>query len=78
MSTVEDRQEHLQPMFDALCVELGFCLHDKGQQRVIAALPNGLDAAVRAVFAAEGVDEPRASGELRRAVRDCIKAHTAG
>jgi hypothetical protein len=78
MSAIEDKQERLQPMFDALCVELGFCLHDKGQQRVIAALPNGLDAAVRAVFAAEGVDEPHASGELRRAVRDCIKAHTAG
>ena len=39
-------------MFAALCSEVGFCLHDKGQKRVIEALPNGLDAAVRAVFKA--------------------------
>lgn len=75
MNAVEDQQARLQPMFDALCVQVGFCLHDKGQKRVIAALPNGLDAAVKAVFAAEGVDEPNASGDLKRAVRDCIKAH---
>ena len=46
-----------EPMFSALCREVGYCLHAKGQKRVIAALPKGLDAAVRAVFAAEGVDE---------------------
>ncbi len=65
-------------MFAALCSEVGFCLHDKGQKRVIEALPNGLDAAVRAVFKAEGVDEPNAPGDLKRAVRDCIKAHVTG
>jgi hypothetical protein len=62
-------------MFAALCREVGFCLHEKGEQRVIAALPNGLDAAVRAVLAAEGVDEPNAPGDLKRAIRDCIKAN---
>lgn len=62
-------------MFAALCNEVGFCLHPKGEARVKAALPNGLDAAVRAVFEAEGVDEPHAPGDLRRAVRDCLKAH---
>lgn len=62
-------------MFAALCTEVGFCLHEKGQKKVVAALPKGLDAAVRAVFAAEGVDEPNAPGDLKRAVRDCIKAH---
>lgn len=62
-------------MFAALCTEVGFCLHEKGQKKVIAALPKGLDAAMRAVFAAEGVDEPNAPGDLKRAVRDCIKAH---
>ncbi len=45
------------------------------RKRVIAALPGGLDAAVRAVFAAEGVDEPNAPGDLKRAVRDCLKAN---
>jgi hypothetical protein len=62
-------------MFAALCREVGFCLHEKGQARVLAALPNGLDAAVRAVLAAEGVDEPNAPGDLKRAVRDCMKAN---
>jgi hypothetical protein len=54
---------------------VGFCLHEKGQKRVIAALPGGLDAAVRAVLAAEGVDEPNAPGDLKRAVRDCLKSN---
>ena len=35
------------PMFAALCVEVGFCLHPKGEAKVQAALANGLDAAVR-------------------------------
>ena len=62
-------------MFAALCLEVGFCLHEKGEARVIAALPQGLDAAVRAVLAAEGVDEPNAPGDLKRAIRDCLKAN---
>lgn len=62
-------------MFAALCREVGFCLHEKGEQRVVAALPNGLDAAVRAVLAAEGVDEPNAPGDLKRAIRECLKAN---
>lgn len=62
-------------MFAALCVELGFCLHEKGEDRVIQALSQGLDAATRAVFAAEGMDYLTASGDLRRAVRDCLKAN---
>jgi len=65
-------------MFAALCVEVGFCLHPKGEKRVLEALPNGLDAAVRAVFDAEGVDFASASGDLRRAVRDCLKANLPG
>ncbi|WP_453977223.1 hypothetical protein [Brevundimonas sp. Marseille-Q4549] len=64
-----------EPMFAALCREVGFCLHDKGQRRVVEALPKGLDAAVKAVFAAEGVDEPNAPGDLKRAVRDCLKSN---
>lgn len=63
------------PMFSALCKELGFCLHGKGEKRVIAALADGLDAAVKAVFAAEGVDFVSSSGDLRRQVRDCLKAN---
>lgn len=62
-------------LFTALCVELGFCLHEKGEDRVIQALSQGLDAATRAVFAAEGMDYLTASGDLRRAVRDCLKAN---
>jgi hypothetical protein len=62
-------------MFAELCRQVGMCLHEKGQKRVIAALPEGLDAAVRAVLEAEGVDHPSASGDLKRAVRDCIKAN---
>ncbi len=64
-----------EPMFGALCTELGICLHIKGQARVVAALPEGLDAAVKAVFAAEGIDFLNASGSLKRDVRDCLKAH---
>ncbi|MFN3669409.1 MAG: hypothetical protein ACK4VY_08890 [Brevundimonas sp.] len=62
-------------MFAALCKEVGFCLHPKGEKRVLEALPNGLDAAVRAVFDAGGVDFASSTGDLRRAVRDCLKAH---
>ncbi len=64
-------------MFADLCNQVGFCLHEKGQKKVIEALPKGLDAAMRAVFAAEGVEEPNAPGDLKRAVRDCIKAHVS-
>ena len=42
---------------------------------MLEALPNGLDAATRAVFDAEGVDFASATGDLRRAVRDCLKAN---
>ena len=62
-------------LFAALCTELGFCLHPRGEAKVKAALPNGLDAAVKAVFEAEGVDFTSASGDLRRQVRDCLKAN---
>ncbi|WP_372706832.1 hypothetical protein [Brevundimonas sp.] len=62
-------------MFAALCREVGFCLHAKGQTKVKAALASGLDAAVRAVFDAEGVDFASSTGDLRRAVRDCLKAN---
>ena len=62
-------------MFAALCREVGFCLHPKGETRVKTALANGLDAAVRAVFDAEGVDFASSTGDLRRAVRECLKAH---
>lgn len=62
-------------LFAALCREVGFCLHPKGEAKVKAALPDGLDAATRAAFAAEGVDFATAPGDLRRAVRDCLKAN---
>ena len=71
----EDEHDRLRPAFYALCVELGFCLHDKGERRVVEALSQGLDAATKAVFAADGVDYLAASGDLRRAVRDCLKAN---
>lgn len=70
-----DRHDRLRPMFSALCVQLGFCLHNKGEKRVVEALDQGLDAATKAVFASDGVDYLTARGDLRRAVRDCIKAH---
>lgn len=62
-------------LFAALCNEVGFCLHDKGQKRVIAALPQGLDAATKVAFEAAGVDYLAALGDYRRAVRDCLKAN---
>ena len=65
------------PLFAALCTELGICLHTKGQARVVSALPDGLDAAVKAVFAAEGIDFLNAPGSLKRDVRDCLKASLA-
>lgn len=67
--------EPYEPMFSALCVELGFCLHERGQRRVVEALGGGLDAGVKAVFAAEGVDYPSTTGDLRRQVRDCLREH---
>ncbi len=72
-----DAAPDFDAMFADLCNQVGFCLHEKGQKKVIDALPKGLDAAMRAVFAAEGVDEPNAPGDLKRAVRDCIKAHVS-
>lgn len=71
MTTAPD----LTAVFSALCVEAGFCLHPKGQAKVRSALEKGLDAATKAVFESEGVDYMSASGDERRAVRDCIKAH---
>ncbi|SFS77101.1 hypothetical protein [Brevundimonas viscosa] len=68
-------ETNYEAMFADLCRQVGFCLHPKGEARVIAALPKGLDAGVRAVLEAEGVDEPSASGDLKRAIRDCLKAH---
>lgn len=68
-------QAAMAPAFQALCVELGFCLHDKGEKKVVAALPKGLDAAVKAVLDAEGVDFLSAPGSLKRQVRDCLKAN---
>lgn len=70
-----NRLDPYEPMFSALCTELGFCLHEKGQVKVVDALPNGLDAAVRAVLQAEGHYEPAASGDLKRGIRECIKAN---
>ena len=70
-----DAAPDFDAMFADLCNQVGFCLHEKGQKKVIDALPKGLDAAMRAVFAAEGVDEPNAPGDLKQAVRDCLKAH---
>ncbi|WP_313574470.1 hypothetical protein [Brevundimonas sp.] len=75
MTTLATDAPDFDAMFADLCNQVGFCLHEKGQKKVIEALPKGLDAAMRAVFAAEGVDEPNAPGDLKRAVRDCIKAH---
>ncbi len=72
----EDRAEpNYDAMFADLCRQVGICLHPKGEKRVIAALPKGLDAGVRAALEAEGIDEPSAPGDLKRAVRDCLKAH---
>ena len=64
-----------EALFAALCTELGLCLHAKGQKRVIAALPDGLDAAVKAVLAADGVDVLTVSGDLKRQVRECLKVN---
>jgi hypothetical protein len=64
-----------EPMFSALCTELGYCLHEKGQKRVVLALEEGLDAATKAVFASAGVDYMAALGDHRRAVRECLKAN---
>lgn len=62
-------------LFAALCLELGVCLHPKGQALVVKAFPAGLDAAVKAVFQAEGIDFLSAPGALKRQVRDCLRAH---
>ncbi len=68
-------QSDYAEMFAALCRELGYCLHAKGEKRVIAALPQGLDAAVTAVLEAEGADVLNTAGSLKRQIRDCLKAN---
>ncbi|WP_339915769.1 hypothetical protein [uncultured Brevundimonas sp.] len=73
MTTTPEATPDYTPMFSALCVELGLCLHPKAEIKVIAALPNGLDAAVKAVLDAEGIDLASSPGELRRQVRACLK-----
>lgn len=73
MTTTPEAAPDYTPMFSALCVELGLCLHPKAEVKVIAALPNGLDAAVKAVLEAEGIDMASSPGELRRQVRACLK-----
>ena len=75
MSVPDDDRDRLAPMFSALCVELGFCLHDKGEKKVMAALPTGLDAAVKAVLDASGADFLNTPGSLKRQIRDCLKAN---
>lgn len=72
-----DETERHDALFAALCNELGLCLHDKGQKRVIAALPEGLDAAVKVALEADGVDFLNAPGSLKRAVRDCMRENLA-
>lgn len=67
--------EAYDDLFAALCSELGHCLHEKGQKRVIAALPSGLDAAVKVVLESEGADFLNTPGSHKRAVRDCLKAN---
>lgn len=71
MSDADDYDD----LFAALCTELGLCLHAKGQARVVAALPDGLEAAVKVALEADGVDFLNAPGSLKRAVRDCLKAN---
>ena len=44
MTDADSELDRHAGMFGALCKELGYCLHDKGQKRVRAAMPDGLDA----------------------------------
>ena len=78
MTTTPEATPDYTPMFSALCVELGLCLHPKAEVKVIAALPAGLDAAVKAVLDAEGIDMASSPGELRRQVRACLKDNLPG
>lgn len=75
MNQKSDPAPNYDDLFAALCREVGFCLHPKGEAKVRAALANGLDAATRAVFEADGADFTAANGDQRRAVRDCLKAN---
>ncbi len=49
MATTPADPDRFAPMFAALCREVGFCLHPKGEARVITALDIELGAATRAV-----------------------------
>ena len=75
MTDADSELDRHAGMFGALCKELGYCLHDKGQKRVMAAMPDGLDAAVKAVLDADGADFLNSSGTLKRQIRDCLKAN---
>ena len=72
-----DPDDPYRPLFRDLCVKLGFCLHDKGEKRVEAARPQGVEAMVKAVFQAEGMDFDACRTDLKKAVRDCVSEHLA-
>ena len=72
-----DPDDPYRPLFRDLCVQLGFCLHDKGEKRVEAARSLGVEAMVKAVFQAEGMDFDACRTDLKKAVRDCVSEHLA-
>jgi hypothetical protein len=51
-----------------LCVKLGFCIPPKAQQQLEANPPAAIDAFVRAVYIAEGMDPDLAEQNLYRQV----------
>ena len=77
MTDGHDPKDPYRALFTALCVQLGFCLHEKGEARVVAARSNGVEAMMKAVFQSEGMDFDACRTDLKKAVRECIAEHLA-
>ena len=59
-----------------LCSGLGFCSASRNPERIMALLPQGIDAVTDAVLLAEGIT-PEYEKQKRRMVRECVAKHFA-
>jgi hypothetical protein len=57
---------------DELCRAYGYCLPSEKVEGILASVPDGPDAFVDAVLAAEGVDPPLANKDIRRQLRNVV------
>jgi len=61
-------------LLNALCVELGYCLPSKEQQKIIADPPTSVEEFMDAVLVAEGLDPVLMATEQRQQIRSLVAA----